>query len=45
MKKQELIDRIIALPYENYKYNPYIERKKSFELNRTIRPTAESKNS
>lgn len=32
MNKQELINRIIALPYESYKYNPYIELKRVLGL-------------
>lgn len=32
MDKQELINRIIALPYESYKYNPYIELKRVLDL-------------
>lgn len=32
MNKQELIDGIISLSYENYKYNPYVERKRVLEL-------------
>ena len=32
MNKQELINRIIALPYESYKYNPYIELKRVLDL-------------
>ena len=39
MNKQELINRIIALPYESYKYNPYIELKRVFGLTRTTRRT------
>lgn len=32
MNKQELINRIIALPYESYKCNPYIELKRVLGL-------------
>lgn len=32
MNTQELIDGIINLSYENYKYNPYVERKRVLEL-------------
>lgn len=32
MNTQELIDGIINLSYENYKYSPYVERKRVLEL-------------
>ena len=36
MYKQELIDGIIRLSYENYKYSPYVERKRVLELVRQL---------
>ena len=36
MNKQELIDGIINLSYENYKYIPYVERKRVLELVRQL---------
>lgn len=32
MNKRELINRVMVLPYENYKYNPYIEQKRVLNL-------------
>lgn len=36
MNTQELIDGIINLSYENYKYSPYVERKRVLELVRQL---------
>lgn len=36
MNTQELIDEIINLSYENYKYSPYVERKRVLELVRQL---------
>lgn len=32
MNKQELIEKVTRLPYENYKYSPYVERKSVLRL-------------
>lgn len=32
MNKQELIEKVTRLPYKNYKYSPYVERKSVLRL-------------